>query len=175
MREKLTALGPAPYIAVTWRGGTAPEAQGTVWVLHKAIALPALADTLSAVPGTLIAVQRHPVPGEIAALEDALKRPVHDFTALNEDLEGMLALLSLLDDYVGMSNTNMHLRAAVGKTARVLVPNPAEWRWLQSGRASPWFPGFSIYRQSLNGEWTTACHNLKLDLASAHGVRAPGL
>ena len=174
MRDRLAALGPAPYIAITWRAGTVPEAQGADWVLHKAIALPALADALSAVPGTLIAVQRNPASGEIAALSNALERPMHDFTALNEDLEGMLALLAVLDDYVGVSNTNMHLRAAVGKTARVLVPAPAEWRWMQSGRTSPWFPGFSIYRQSLNGEWTAACADLKRDLASAHGVRASG-
>ena len=48
-----------------------------------------------------------------------LERPVHDLTALNEDLEGMLALLSCLDEYTGVSNTNMHLRAAAGRTARM--------------------------------------------------------
>ena len=66
----------------------------------------------------------------------------------------MLALLALLDDYVGVSNTNMHLRAGVGKPARVLVPSPPDWRWMMNhARTSPWFPGFSIYRQSLRGDW----------------------
>ena len=35
-------------------------------------------------------------------------------------------VLALLDEYIGVSNTNMHLRAAAGRTARVLVPRPAE-------------------------------------------------
>ena len=78
----------------------------------------------------------------------------------------MLALLALIDDYVGVSNTNMHLRAAAGKTARVLVPCPAEWRWMASG-SSPWFPGFGIYRQALNGRWEDALTALRRDISAA--------
>ena len=91
---------------------------------------------------------------------------MHDFSDLNDDLEGMLALLALIDDYVGVSNTNMHLRAAAGRTARVLVPQPAEWRWMAGRASSPWFPGFSIYRQSLDGSWTQALARLREDLAA---------
>ena len=79
---------------------------------------------------------------------------MHDFTALNEELEGMLALLALVDDYVGVSNTNLYLRAGVGRAARILVRCPAEWRWMSSGSASPWCPGFTVYRQSMDGDWT---------------------
>jgi len=96
---------------------------------------------------------------------------VHDFTGLNEDLEGMLALLALLDEYVGVSNTNMHLRAAVGKSACVLVPAPAEWRWRQSGRRSPWFPDFRLYRQSLQGRWDDALRELAADLAELRAAQ----
>jgi len=89
---------------------------------------------------------------------------VHDFSALNEDLEGMLALLALIDEYIGVSNTNMHLRAAAGRTAHVLVPCPAEWRWMAAGESSPWFPGFSIYRQGLDGNWGPAFAKLRQTL-----------
>jgi hypothetical protein len=167
MRERLGAFGPPPYTGVTWRGGIAPDQQRTAaWVLHKKIDLPALASALDALPGTLIALQRAPEASEIESLSALLRRPVHDLTALNEDLEGMLALLSLLDEYVGVSNTNMHLRAIAGRTARVLVPAPAEWRWMRAHRSSPWFPGFSIYRQSLQGDWSAALSALKIELAA---------
>jgi hypothetical protein len=85
----------------------------------------------------------------------------------------MLAILAGIDEYVGVSNTNMHLRAAAGKTARVLVPAPAEWRWLRAGRESPWFPGFTIYRQSLQGDWRDALSSLHRDLVGNYGSR-PG-
>jgi tetratricopeptide (TPR) repeat protein len=167
LRQQLSVCGPPPYIGVTWRAGTAPEKQQTeTWLLYKAIGLQGLAAAIESAPGTIVALQRKPAAGEIASLSTALGRTVHDFTAYNDDLEGMLALLALLDDYVGVSNTNMHLRAAVGKTARVLVPAPAEWRWMQTGRGSPWFPGFTIYRQSLRGDWSGALEALKRDLAA---------
>lgn len=165
IRARLAELGPPPYIGVTWRAGTLPEEQRTAnWLLFKAIDLQRLAATLADTDGTLVALQRAPGAGEIAALETAVGRQVHDLSALNDDLEGMLALLEQLDEYVGVSNTNMHLRVAVGKTARVLVPAPAEWRWMRAGRASPWFPGFTVYRQSLQGDWSEAFATLKRDL-----------
>ena len=167
IRARLAALGPPPYVGITWRAGTAPEAQSSVsWLLYKTVPLERLAQAMRGAPGTFLALQRHPAAGEIAALARALGRPVHDMSDLNEALEGMLALLSVIDDYIGVSNTNMHLRAAVGKTARVLIPAPAEWRWLQSGRASPWFPGFSLYRQSLQGDWSRALNALERDLGA---------
>jgi hypothetical protein len=165
VRKHLATLGSPPYIGVTWRAGTAPEEQNSIsWVLYKTIGVSTLAATLKRASGTVLVLQRKPIGGEIDAFSAALGRPAHDLSALNEDLESMLALLALIDDYVGVSNTNMHLRAAVGKTARVLIPAPAEWRWMQSGRSSPWFPGFSLYRQSLQGSWDSALRTLKRDL-----------
>jgi hypothetical protein len=67
-------------------------------------------------------------------------REVHDFSAWNDDLEDALALMGVLDEYAGVSNTNMHLRAGLGRTANVLVPFPPEWRWQGTGGESPWFP-----------------------------------
>ncbi|MGZ5225943.1 MAG: tetratricopeptide repeat protein [Burkholderiales bacterium] len=167
VRDRLLAMGPPPYIGLTWRAGTMPEEQRSGnWVLFKQIEIGALANALSMSCGTLVALQRRPVNGEIDMLSTITGRTIHDLTDLNDDLESMLALLDLLDDYVGVSNTNMHLRAAVGRSARVLVPTPAEWRWMHSGRTSPWFPGFKIYRQSLNGDWTAALTSLKQDLAA---------
>ena len=174
MRQRLAALGRPPYIGLTWRGGTPPREQRLViWALYKEIGIPPLAAALKDIPGTFIALQRNPEAGELAALADALGRPVHDFTALNEDLEGMLALLALIDEYIGVSNTNVHLRASAGRNTRVLVPRPADWRWLHSGRSSPWFPGSVIYRQSLQGDWSRALAALARDLANA-GLRGAG-
>ena len=169
MRERLSALGRPPYVGLTWRAGTAPEQQGADWVLHKEIPLGPLGAALRTMGGgTLLALQRQPQPGEIEALSRAAARPVHDLTALNEDLETMLALLAIADEYIGVSNTNMHLRAGTGLMARVMAPRPAEWRWFTAGSESPWFPGFRVYRQSANGEWTAALTALERDLKARY-------
>jgi tetratricopeptide (TPR) repeat protein len=169
VREALAQAGPPPYLGLTWRGGTAPETQtGATWVLYKEIGISGLASAVRDFPGTVLALQRKLASGEIEALAAALGRAVHDFSALNEDLESMLALLALIDEYIGVSNTNMHMRAGVGKTARVLVPSPAEWRWTYAASESPWFRGFRTYRQSLQGSWSTALDDLKRDLGLAY-------
>jgi len=70
----------------------------------------------------------------------------------------------VLDDHVGVSNTNMHLLAGLGRSARVLVPYPAEWRWLRREGRSPWFPAFPVYRQAQSRDWSHALHSLRTDL-----------
>lgn len=164
----LKALGPPPYIGLTWRAGTESHAQrGPVWLLFKEIALQELAAAVRDVRGTLLSLQRNPRAGETQQLAALVGRPVHDLSALNDELEDMLAALAVIDDYVGVSNTNMHLRAGAGGTARVLVPWPAEWRWMAAGDESPWFPGFRTYRQGIGGEWGEATERLRRDLRGA--------
>ena len=151
-RAKLTALGPAPHVAVAWRAGE--SATGAHETLRKEIPFAVLGESLPA-SATLVSVQRDPQPGETEALAQALGRPVHDFSAVNHDLEDALALMDAVDDYVGVSSTLVHLRAAAGKGAGVLVPFPPEWRWMATGD-SPWFPGIRVRRQGANGEWEAA-------------------
>lgn len=171
-QQLLAELGPPPYLGLTWRGGIAPEAQrGTNWALFKQISPEQLGDSLHGIEGTFLALQRNPAAGEVGRLAARLGKPVHDLTAINEDLEAMLALLALLDDYIGVSNTNMHLRAGTGRTARVLVPCPAEWRWMANGNESPWFPGFKIYRQTMDGDWHEALKQLGCDLEAVFGTQ----
>lgn len=166
MRERLLACGPAPWIGLTWRAGL--PRTGKV-VLAKALAPEALGAALRGAAGTLVSLQRRPAPGEREALAAAAGAEVHDFSAANEDLEEALALLDLLDDYVAVSNTNVHLRAGLGKGARILVPWPPEWRWLVEAPRSPWFPAMPVHRQSARGDWGDALAGLRRELDAARG------
>jgi len=168
--ERLAALGPPPYLGLTWRAGTQKqsksefEAEG-VTALYKEIDIAALGQAARHWPGTLLVLQRLPASGEVASLSRAAGRQAHDLSELNERLDEMAAVLALIEDYVGVSNTNMHIRAAVGKTARVLVPFPPEYRWLHAGDESPWFPGFRVHRQPNSLDWTQALRELSDELS----------
>ncbi len=161
MRGQLNSFGPGPYIGITWRGGTRDK-RGT---LSKEVPLAGIAAALAPTSGTLIALQRNPDEDEIAALSRLAGRQAHDLTGLNDDLEAMLALLGLLDDYICVSNTNVHLRVARGGTCRVLLPHPPEFRWMAGGDETPWFPGTRVYRQGAGGDWQQALAELGADLA----------
>jgi hypothetical protein len=171
LHARLAAAGPGPYLGITWRAGTPAERQQGIKgkVLFKEIDLRAFGAALAQLPGTLVALQRGLRTGELEALSAACGRPVHDFGAWNEDLDDALALLAALDDYAGVSNTNMHLVAALGRTAKVLLPFPPEWRWSVRGDGSPFFPGFALYAQAMDGSWTAALERLRRDLQPVRG------
>jgi len=160
MRALLAAAGPPPYLGVTWRAGE--RGQGA---LFKEAPIEALGKALKGVSATLIDLQRAPAEGEHKSFARGADSPVADFSPCNNDLEDMLALMSLLDDYVGVSNTNMHLRASVGRNARVLVAHPPEYRWMEEG-TSPWFPGFTLYRAAAGNDWNEALTQLRADIVS---------
>ena len=166
-RRRLAELGPAPYLALTWRAGTdvlrRQEFGRHRGFLSKEVPAQALGAALRGWRGTLVSVQRQPMPGETDAIAGAAGAPVHDLSALNEDLPEILAMLSVVEEYACVSNTNVHLLAGVGRGARVLVPYPAEWRWMREG-GSPWFPACAVYREPQSRGWTEPLAKLRGDL-----------
>lgn len=163
-RARLAALGKRPYLAVTWRAGT-DTARGREFGLErtsltKAVPPAELGAALHGWPGTVIALQRGARAGDVAQFG----APFHDLSFLGDDLPALLAVLAELDEYVTVSNTNVHLLAGLGRTARVLVPYPAEWRWMRRDGPSPWFPDFPVYRQAQTRDWSAALATLRKDL-----------
>ena len=156
---RLADCGPAPYIGITYRAGNAG-----VNTLVKDSPPEAVSSILSEISATVIIVQRQPTPKELLSISSSLGRKAFDFSDVNENLEDALALMGLLDDYIGVSNTNMHLRAAAGRSARVLVTHPGEFRWQVVGNTSPWFPEFILYRQGVDSSWKRSFTKLKIDL-----------
>jgi len=168
LMERLRAFGPPPYVGVTWRAGLLAEEQVNfrdkpIWL--KRAPVEELGRLLRPARATVVILQRRPDPDEMARFRAALGRDALDASDTNDDLRDALALLSLLDEYIGPSNTNMHLLAGLaGKKARVLLQMPPEWRWAKSGDESPWFPGFALYRQDSAKSWETAFEQLRGDL-----------
>jgi Flp pilus assembly protein TadD len=169
--ERLARLGPPPYLGVTWRAGARRENRSEFAArgedpLQKEIDIPGLASALRGWRGTVLILQRVLLPGEAEKFSKALGRPAHDLSDRNENLQDMAAVLLLADEYVGVSNTNMHIRAGLKKTARVLVPFPAEFRWMHAGSETPWFPGFPLYRQSPSLHWKPVLDSLRESISS---------
>lgn len=160
LRAKLAAFGPPPWIGVTWRAGTPNVRQA----LLKDAPVALFASALRDVTGSVVVVQRDAAEGETDRFAAALGRPVLDLSSVNEGIEDLLALSGLLDRYVGVSNTMTHLRAARQKSSDVIVPRPAEYRWMNAGEESPWFPGSKVYRQMPDGAWPPAFDTLAATL-----------
>lgn len=143
-RKRLAEVGPPPYVGVNWRAGSQASAED--FLLFKSVPPKEIGEALRGVKGTILSLQRHPNPGELEEFQQALGRPVHDFSVVQADLEELMGFLAAIDEIVGVSSTSVHLRAAMGLNARVLYVSPTEWRWMLEGDESPWFPGSRVYR-----------------------------
>ncbi len=168
LRQRLRDFGPPPYLGVTWRAGPTLDEQlagRLTWVYGKEVPIDDLAAVLRPLRATVVALQRRAYGGEHERFCETLGRAALDMSEVHDELEEALALLSLLDEYIGVSSTNMHLLAGIeGTRARVLVQTPAEWRWGLEGDSSPWFPNFRVYRQARDRSWDAAFAELATDL-----------
>ena len=159
MLRRLAHCGSPPYIGVTYQAGGVGAK-----TLFKIAPTGEIGSVLSENSSTIISVQRNPKTDELNKMSTYAGREVFNFSDVNENLEDALALMAVLDDYIGVSNTNLHLRAAVGRSARVLVTHPGEFRWQVRGSRSPWFPNFELYRQDFNLSWERAFAKLGVDI-----------
>jgi len=166
----LAAIGialPRPWVGISWRSGT----EGSYF---KQLPLAELLEIFRNFRGTLFVMQRNPLPEELALIQRELPEVTSiDCSDLNDDLIGGLYQLNQLDHYLCVSNTNLHLRAALRKRCDVLVPVAADFRWpgtrwpnTQSATGgsqarSPWFSEFPLYRQRMDGSWQEALANAR--------------
>jgi Flp pilus assembly protein TadD len=73
------------------------------------------------------------------------------------DFADMAGIISRLDLVVGVDTAVMHLAAALGKPAWLLLSNVAtDWRWTSEGSASIWYPGVvRLFRQDVGDtDWS---------------------
>ena len=135
--------------------------------LYKEIELDQLLKVLLELPGTLICMQRGLQNEERQGIQNACCGRKIFFQDTDMDMEDSLAMMGILDDYIAVSNTNLHLRASANKEARVLVTNPPDYRWGTEDK-TPWFPSFSLYRQEFDMTWESGIKKLVQDLSNVY-------
>ncbi|MDQ2801663.1 MAG: hypothetical protein M3Y41_02860, partial [Pseudomonadota bacterium] len=87
------------------------------------------------------------------------------------------ALVAAVDLVITVDTMIAHLAGALGRPVWLLLKAEADWRWLERGRRSPWYPNMRLYRQERPGDWRAPLDELAHDLAGVTpGLRrsAPG-
>ncbi len=157
---------PRPWIGVTWRAGTPANLQGQFKEVPFAPLLAAMAKSGITSAGTVVLLQRDAQTDEIQQLTSAGGNIV-DMNQDCDDPSKAAAIMALLDDYVAVCNTNVHLRTSLGLPSHVLTTcAPIDYRWPHHSLGSPWFPGCKAYRQSTDGTWVAALDELTLALTT---------
>jgi hypothetical protein len=60
-----------------------------------------------------------------------------------------------LDLLITIDSMPAHLAGALGVEVWTLLPAEADWRWMESGERTPWYPTMRLFRQERPGEWGT--------------------
>ena len=158
-RARLDALGPGLKVGISWRGGTPGTGQAA-----RSLALAALLPVLSVSRAHFVSLQYGSVGDEIADLRARHAIALHEWPQAIADMDEMAALISSLDLVVTVCTTTAHLCGALGKTAWVMVPAVAEWRYLERGTGIPWYPSLRLIRQPGLNEWAEVIATVSTDL-----------
>jgi len=70
------------------------------------------------------------------------------------DFADTAAVIAQLDLVICVDTAVAHLAGAMGKPVWVMLPQPADFRWLEGREDSPWYPTMRLFRQSRRDEWS---------------------
>jgi tetratricopeptide (TPR) repeat protein len=78
---------------------------------------------------------------------------MHDAGTGFGDFADTAAMVRTLDLVVSVDTAVAHLAGALGVPVWVLLPERADWRWLEEREDSPWYPSARLFRQRMEGDW----------------------
>ena len=74
------------------------------------------------------------------------------------------AVINQLDLVITVDTSVAHLAGALGKPVWTLLCFNPDWRWLQEGENTPWYPTMRLFRQSALREWQEVVEKVQAEL-----------
>jgi ADP-heptose:LPS heptosyltransferase/Tfp pilus assembly protein PilF len=169
--ELHTIPTPIPYLApkagevARWRQRLDADLQpgrlrvGIAWTgrpthpnnIRRSIRLETLAPVLANRDVDFVVLQK-PFPDE----DRAFAATVPNLLDISGELESFAdtgAVLAGIDLLISVDTAVVHLAGAIGAATWVLVPEPADWRWLLDREDSVWYPSLRLFRQQKPTDW----------------------
>jgi tetratricopeptide (TPR) repeat protein len=176
--ESLGEGGPAltadPALIAHWKavlaklpGGPTTRKIGIAWQgnpkykrdVSRSVPLAAF-EPLALVPGvTLVSLQKG---AGREHLTDPTKRPSFKLVDLGPDVDeaagafmDTAAIMMNLDLVITSDTSIPHLAGGLGVPVWVALAATPDFRWLDTGDCSPWYPSMRLFRQPKPGDWTS--------------------
>lgn len=156
-RDRWRARLPASTkrrVGVVWAGSPAHPNDA-----NRSLALAALLPALVDDRAQIVVLQK----GESAA-QFASVAAMTDGLDLGKDLvdwSDTMAVVDQLDLIVCVDTAIAHLAGGLGKPTWILLPFPADFRWLERRTDSPWYPTARLFRQDERRDWTPVLAELR--------------
>jgi len=152
-----------PQLVQTWRARLKLDARqrsvGLVWsgepihpdLRHQFAPLSALAQLGDVSEVRYVSLQLGLAAIELLAPPSKLHiEQVLDETVTVHDIA---AVVSNLDLVISVDTMVAHLAGALGKPVWLMLSSTADWRWLNEGDRSPWYPSMRLFRQRRWNDW----------------------
>jgi tetratricopeptide (TPR) repeat protein len=152
-------LGDTGYrIGVCWEGNR--SVPGGVGRSFPPEALAGIAN----VPGVrLISLQKDAHPETLRAAK--METLGADFDTGTDAFLDSAAVIKNLDLVISLDATMAHLAGALGRPVWVALKYVPEWRWGLDRSDSPWYPTARLFRQRIDGDWSSVFAEMKAELA----------
>ncbi len=165
-------IEPSPHLTTAWKEKLASDknfkiglcwqgnARYTTQALRRAVALKSIHleqfAPLFAIPGVSIySLQQYDGLEQINVVP--FKEKLITFDSTFDHTHGRFmdtaAVIKNLDLVISVDTSICHLAGAMNVPTWVLVPFPADWRWLLNRTDSPWYPSIRVFRQRTAGDW----------------------
>ena len=162
-RAHLEVAGTGPIVGISWISRNPNIGQ------HKTLDLKQWAPILQTPGVRFVDLQYGDTASERAAVEAELGVHIEHISDLDlrEDIDGVAALAAACDLVISVSNTTVHLAAAVGRPTWVIVPASVGnlWYWMRGSHHTPWYKTVTIFRQTHLGAWEDIISQIKLKLS----------
>ena len=117
----------------------------------RSLSLKGLAPLLAVDGVQMYSLQKGPAAMEIAALPD--RSGSSTSAASCNTFADTVAAVGELDLVIGVDTAVMHVAGGLAKPVWMLLPDPADWRWLENRDDSAWYPTMRLFRQRDHGDW----------------------
>jgi ADP-heptose:LPS heptosyltransferase len=146
-------------VGIAWSGrGTHPNNA------RRSIRLQTMAPIL-ATPGVDFVTLQKPFPEEDRPFAATLTNLL-DISAELESFSDTGAVMASLDLIIAVDTAVVHLAGAMGRDTWVLIPEPADWRWLLDREDSVWYPTLRLFRQTKPMQWGPVMERVAAALAA---------
>lgn len=88
-----------------------------------------------------------------------------DFDQSNGRFMDTAAVIRNLDLVITVDTSLCHTASGLGTPTWVMLPNPADWRWMMDRTDSPWYPNvLRLFKQPTPGDWETMIQEVAQEL-----------
>lgn len=88
-----------------------------------------------------------------------------DFDQSNGRFMDTAAVMKNLDLVITVDTSISHLSSGLGVPTWIMLPNPADWRWMLNRTDSPWYPKVTrLFKQPTPGDWESMINEVAVEL-----------